>query len=117
MKQRNAYQRALKLKGSKQTRGIANWCLGIIYNKQGKFLEAETYSKEAVSLLPEAAWTHRRLGDIYTQRGKLKEAIAAYETAIQLNPELAEPIEGLDAQHSCKTNQRPRFNIIKRYST
>lgn len=91
----DAYQRVLSLKGSKQTRGIANWCLGIIYNKQGKFMKAEAYGKEAVSLLPEAAWTHRRLGDIYTQRGKLKEAIAAYETAIQLNPELAEAYRGL----------------------
>ena len=91
----DAYQRALTLKGSKQTRGIANWCLGIIYNKQGKFLEAEKYGKKAVSLLPEAAWAYRRLGDIYTQRGKLKEAIGAYQKAIQLNPELAEAYQGL----------------------
>ena len=90
-----AYQRALTLNGSKPTRGIANWCLGIIYSKQGKFLEAETYGKEAVSLLPEAAWAHHRLGDIYTQRGKLKEAVGAYQKAIQLNPELGEAYQGL----------------------
>ena len=35
----DAYQHALTLNGSKQTRGIANWCLGIIFNKQGKFLK------------------------------------------------------------------------------
>lgn len=91
----DAYQRALSLNGSKQTRGIANWCLGIIYNKQGKFLEAEKYGKEAVSLMPEAAWAHYRLGDIYTQRGKLDEAIGAYQKAMQLNPELAEAYRGL----------------------
>lgn len=91
----DAYQRVLTLNGSNQTRGIANWCLGIIYNKQGKFLEAETHGKEAVSLLPDAAWTHHRLGDIYTQRGKLKEAIGVYQKALQLNPELAEAYQGL----------------------
>ncbi len=91
----DAYQRALTLNGSIQTRGIANWCLGIIYNKQGKFLEAEKYGKEAVSLLPDAAWTHYRLGNIYTQRGKLDEATGAYQKAIQLNPELAEAYRGL----------------------
>lgn len=91
----DAYQHALRLGGSKQTRGIANWCLGIIYNKQGKFLDAEKYGREAVSLLPEAAWAHHRLGDIYTRRGKLKEAIGAYQKAIQLNPELAEAYQGL----------------------
>ncbi len=91
----DAYQRVLTLNGSKQTRGIANWCLGIIYNKQGKFLEAEKYGTEAVSLLPDAAWTHYRLGNIYTQRGKLDEAMGAYQKAIQLNPELAEAYRGL----------------------
>jgi tetratricopeptide (TPR) repeat protein len=91
----DAYQHALTLNGSKQTRGIANWCLGIIFNKQGKFLKAEKYGKEAVSLLPGASWAHHRLGDIYTQRGKLNEAVGAYQKAMQLNPERAEAYQGL----------------------
>ena len=91
----DAYQKALTLQASGETYGVANLCLGMIYNTQGKFVEAEKYGKEAVTLLPDTAEAHYRLGDIYARRGKLAGAISEYQKAIQLDSDSSESYQGL----------------------
>ena len=91
----DAYQRVLALKASKKIHGLTYLHLGILYNEQGKFSDAEKYCKIAVEMLPKMAKAYTNLGDIYLQRRNFNLAISCYQKAIGLDPDAVEPYTGL----------------------
>ena len=91
----DAYQHALTVPAIGNSHGVANLCLGMIYNSQGKFQRAERHAEKAVELMPKMANSHCQLGNIYTRRGKFKLAIEQYQKALQLDQDLAEAYHGL----------------------
>ena len=91
----DAYQHVLTLHAPKQIHGLAYLRLGILYNEQGKFSDAEKYGKIAVEILPEMPKAYTNLGDIYLQRRNFVLAISCYQKAIGLAPSAVEPYTGL----------------------
>jgi tetratricopeptide (TPR) repeat protein len=69
--------------------------LGIIYDDQDKYTEAEAEYKEAIRLDPKFAHPHIGLGSLYRHQGKHAEAEAEYKEAIRLDPKYAFPHNGL----------------------
>ena len=90
-----AYQHALTVPAIGNSHGVANLCLGMIYNSQGKFQQAEQHAEKAAELMPKMANPHCQLGNVYTRRGKFKLAIEQYQKALQLDQDLAEAYHGL----------------------
>jgi len=90
-----AYQHALTVPAIGNSHGVANLCLGMIYNSQGKFQRAEQHAEKAAELMPKMANPHCQLGNVYTRRGKFKLAIEQYQKALQLDQDLAEAYHGL----------------------
>ena len=91
----DAYQHVLTLHAPKQIHGLAYLHLGILYNEQGKFSEAEKHGKIAVEMLPKMSKAYTNLGDIYLQRRNFDLAISCYQKAIDLDPNAVEPYTGL----------------------
>lgn len=65
----------------------AHYKLGVVYDKQGKLIEAITEYKEAIRINPDDKDAHRKLGALYDKQGKFQEAIKEYQEAIRINPD------------------------------
>jgi serine/threonine protein kinase/Flp pilus assembly protein TadD len=60
--------------------------LGSIYVATGKYAEAVTELKRAISLAPGSDEAYRRLGAAYRDSGNYARAIEAFQKAVELNP-------------------------------
>jgi tetratricopeptide (TPR) repeat protein/predicted Ser/Thr protein kinase len=72
--------------------------IGSILYMEGRYSEAADAYRQAISLAPSRAITHRNLGDAYTRLGLRDEARAAYERAVQLT-EAELKVNPTDAQN------------------
>jgi len=70
----------------------AQFGLGNVYVRQGKFLEAETAFKAAVALDPRSAASYANLAVTYYQMDKLQEAADALESALRIEPDDAQTL-------------------------
>lgn len=77
--------------------------LGLAYQKQCRFKEAESVYREALSLDATNAAVFNNLGIVLKVQNKLEEAVDAYQTAIRLDPSAKEfqfnLAQALEAQH------------------
>ncbi len=64
--------------------------LGGMLFKLGRFKEAETHLRTALTYLPDLAEAHSSLGQVLAQEGRIPEALAAFERTVQLKPDLAD---------------------------
>ena len=96
--------------------------LGVLYQQQGKLLEAIGAYEKFISQHPENALVYNSLGLALQQQGKVATAITAYQQAIQLNPSyfqaydnlgnallLGGKIEAAIAAHQKAINLNPRY--------
>jgi len=67
--------------------------LGILYSMQGKYEEAITYLKKAISLLPNNPDFHFNLGSAYLNTGEKNQAYTEMKKAISLNPEYSKRVK------------------------
>lgn len=72
--------------------------IGSILYMEGRYSEAADAYRQAISLAPTRAITHRNLGDAYARLGRRDEARAAYERAVQLT-EAELKVNPTDAQN------------------
>jgi tetratricopeptide (TPR) repeat protein len=63
---------------------------GHIQRKLGRFPEAESLCRRALSLSPRLAWAHQVLGSAVLCQGRMAEAMACYRLSIALAPNDAE---------------------------
>ena len=75
-----SYERAVEIRPS----STAYSNIGNIHHRRGDFARAVDAYKAALTLVPNAAATHRNLGDAYRRLGRLAEARASYRTAVRL---------------------------------
>src|SRR5688572_13234155 len=83
---------------------------GLIQN--GKFTEAETLIRRAVTIAPSNADAHNLLGVVLDRLGKMPEAEKAYRTAIRLNPKAVSPLANLGVLLA-KTNRQEAVRILE----
>jgi serine/threonine protein kinase/tetratricopeptide (TPR) repeat protein len=60
--------------------------LGNIYVATGKYVEAITELKRAISLAPKSDEAYRRLGAAYLASGDYEHAVEAFQKTVQINP-------------------------------
>jgi len=60
--------------------------LGAVYSATGRYSEAISELKSAISLAPNSDEAYRRLGEAYLSSGDGAQAVQAFQKAIQLNP-------------------------------
>ncbi|HSB66712.1 MAG TPA: tetratricopeptide repeat protein [Anaerolineales bacterium] len=65
---------------------LANTLMGIYWERQGNFTQAENYLTYAISVSPQDPYLYSELGNIYSKAGDLPIAQAAYEKSIELTP-------------------------------
>ncbi|HVO28292.1 MAG TPA: tetratricopeptide repeat protein [Candidatus Margulisiibacteriota bacterium] len=76
------YQKALALD---PTCASAHFNLAVAFVQAGKFTEAESHYRQALSGKPTAE-THNGLGYVLAQQGRVDEAVAEFRKAIEANP-------------------------------
>lgn len=65
---------------------FAHYCLGIEYQAQGKFVEAEHEYQIALKLKPYFVEAHNNLGTVYEKQGRLEDAVRQYQTILRVMP-------------------------------
>ena len=63
-----------------------HFILGSAYGATGKYTEAISELKRAITLAPQSDEAYRRLGNAYLQSGNAPSAMQAFQKAIQINP-------------------------------
>lgn len=76
--------------------------IAYILGKSGRFLEAETYFKQAISRSPTDPMFHTNLGVLYHRWNKVKEAEYMYKKALEFNPHSSSAKENLKKLQSLK---------------
>ena len=60
--------------------------LGDVYQRQGRFAQAEASLKKLQKLNPRNEWTYLQLGNVYQQQGRFAQAEASLKKLQELNP-------------------------------
>jgi tetratricopeptide (TPR) repeat protein len=81
---------ALEITNDRVTRHFAHYCLGVVYEKQGKTELAITEYREALRDDSDDPRNHATLASLLINQGNTVEAIGHLEEAIRLNPRLAQ---------------------------
>ena len=66
---------------------LANTFMGLYWERQGDYLQANNYIERAITASPNDPFLHSELGNILAKMGDLPAAQSAYEAAIQLTPQ------------------------------
>ena len=65
------------------------YCLGKMYELQGKGEESLVNYKKAIELDPESAYPHLAMAELYVQANRVQDAVESVRKAVELNEELA----------------------------
>lgn len=65
---------------------LVNTLMGIYWERQGDYAQAEQYMLHAINTSPEDPYLYSELANIYSKSGDLPTAQATYEKAIELTP-------------------------------
>ena len=82
-----AYQKVLSL-NPEAAGALVN--LGTICYKQHRYVESETYYRDAIEADPSYPLAQFNLGNLYDEQGRLDEAFGHYRKALELNPNYAD---------------------------
>jgi tetratricopeptide (TPR) repeat protein len=65
------------------------YCLGRMYEMQGKGEESLDNYKKAIELDPDSAYPHLAMAELYAQANRIQDAVKSAQKAVELNEELA----------------------------
>jgi Flp pilus assembly protein TadD len=87
--------------------------LGVALMRAGRFPEAVTVLRRAVSIDPKSPEARDNLGQAYLQQGQLKEAVESLQSAVALKPDYADAHFNLGQAFKIDKNPRAAADEIR----
>ncbi|MGR3311302.1 MAG: glycosyltransferase [Candidatus Brocadiales bacterium] len=78
----------------------AHFMLGIIYEKQGKYMDAIKELKRAIEIDPKYAEAYNALGIVYSIQSRYQQAILAFKEAIRIKPDFVMAYKNLGVAYA-----------------